>query len=37
MKKLKNNEQGLIPILLTILAIVIGIIYIAFQRVAQSQ
>lgn len=37
MKSLKSRQEGLIPLLLAVLAVVIGIIYIAFQRVSQAQ
>ena len=37
MKKLKQNEQGLIPLLLSILAVVIGIIVLAYMRVSNAQ
>jgi hypothetical protein len=37
MKSLKSNEQGLIPLLLAVLTIVVIVIYVAFQRVSSAQ
>lgn len=37
MKKLTPNQEGFIPLLLTILAIVVAIVVIAYIRVAGAQ
>lgn len=37
MKHRSLNEDGLIPLLLTILAVVIALIYLAFHRVSSAQ
>jgi hypothetical protein len=37
MKKLTHNEQGFIPLLLTILAIIIAVIVFAYLRVVKAQ
>lgn len=34
---LRNNQEGLIPLLLAILAVVVAIIYFAYTRVAGAQ
>ncbi len=37
MKHTPLNDQGLIPLLLAVFAVVVGIIYFAFSRVSQAQ
>jgi hypothetical protein len=37
MKRLKNDQRGLIPLLIAAFAIMIGVIYFAFTRVASNQ
>lgn len=37
MKSLKHNQEGLIPLLLLILAIVVAVIIIAYMRVQNAQ
>jgi len=37
MKRTPLNQEGLIPLLLTILAVVVAVIYVAYHRVIQVQ
>lgn len=36
MHKLKNNQQGLIPLLISVLAVVVGVIVLVYLRVQAS-
>ncbi|GEM_PF-779959 len=37
MLKLKNDQSGLIPLLVCILAVVVGIMYVAYSRVLRAK
>lgn len=37
MHKLKQNSQGLIPMMICIILVIIAVLYFAYSRVAQAQ